>query len=924
MKISFELMICSILLFSLVQVDETRDNQPVEAHLELIQIENQITVVGEIASLKDISGVRIKVFILRFDRSLVHTLLDTTVNLQETNTMLLKDLNNGKDITFSLEYLYGRYIVVMEISGSDPLLNTMRIEKEFQTNLVFLKENIPVDIAGEVPEPQKNQYYLPCCSSKVAEDLNEYFEFNWTEEQITLAAEKIKSEIYPRYSQGFSDLNSFLNDLNTILELNLEQAQIDELVYALENGLFSPKTDAPIPHISDEIIEQVKHPSDSSAPFLTGRNVIARIYVNDSDNTWDANDRSTAWQQVTTSADQILNWAPSSANVSFVHVSFIATLEGVPDYSSDNPDKEWMEDAVRDFYYSSTDEFAKALKTYYNADHVIQLFLPHTDGRSYALPYPIKGYGERACVFFYASCFIVCIRNDEGPYKHEALHLYGACDEYYDSQCNYGCGQCTLTYGNYRSLYLNSGNCEYCMSNPVPCIMRSGANNNHAMNDYICDYTRGQVGWGDYDGDSVLDPFDLCPAQSGPPNNYGCPSFGMVDIPSLFASDNLHVVGDTAYCTDVLGTANLSWIFGFHSVALPEGRTDTILPSGEYEKSNLLITGGPAVNPLAEQFGNYFGITYTHNPGVSFEIQCEGKSIFLDLQDYPQRDIAIVYLGREIENERNILITWGYGWQGTYAATVLMSHPNVWSIYGDQHFLLLEWVDNGDGLVIWDEINVVVPQNRPLSAPPSQSGSLITPVFGNMSWLFLGYSFHVVGDTAYCTDVLGTANVSWFFGSKYPSNSIYVQRPEGRTNIILKTSEHQTGNLFITGGPAVNPLATEFDQYFDISYIYEPGSYFQISSDDHTLQLNLADYPEKDICIIHLGQQNNRNVLIIWGYGWQGTYAGTLFMTLSPYWDNFQNFHMVLLEWEDKNSDGLVQLDEISVKYSAYGPHTMQ
>jgi len=295
----------------------------------------------------------------------------------------------------------------------------------------------------------------------------------------------------------------------------------------------------------------------------------------------------------------------------------------------------------------------------------------------------------------------------------------------------------------------------------------------------------------------------------------------------------------------------------------------------------------------------------------------------LDLRDYPHRDIALVYLGREIENERTILLVWGYGWQGTYAATVLMSHPNVWSVYGDRHLLLLEWVDNGDGLITWDEIHVVVPQHRPLPAPPSQSGSLDTPIFGYMPWLFRGNSFHVVGDTAYCTDVLGTANVSWFFGSKYPSDYIYVQRPEGRTTTILTTSEHQAGNLLLTGGPAVNPLAEEFDQYFNVSYDYQPGLYFQIMSDGQSLRLNLSEYPHKDICIIHLGHHNNRNVLIIWGYGWQGTYAGTLFMTYPSYWNIFSNYHMLLLEWEDQNWDGLVQIDEILVGHAGYGPHAV-
>ncbi|MBU7018650.1 MAG: hypothetical protein HXS44_14165 [Theionarchaea archaeon] len=457
----------------------------------------------------------------------------------------------------------------MEISGGNPFLEPVKIEKNFQTELISLKEPMPVDVPEEVPESQQNEYYLPCCSSKAAEDLNEYFGFNWTKEQRAHVAERIESEIYPRYSQGFSDLYGFLNDLNTTLELNLTEAQIDELEYALENGLFSPKTDAYLPPVTDEATESIKRPSDSSAPFLTNRNVIARIYVNDPDNTWTASDWDTAWQQVSTAASQIRNWAPSSANVSFTHVSFVATLDYTPDYSVDNPERKWMEDAIRKLGFQSTEEFARIMKTTYSADHVIQLFLPHTDGQSHAYAYPYAGYGERACVFFYASCFIVCIRNDEGPYKHEALHLYGACDEYYESQCNFGCGECGLTYEHYKSLYSNSGNCEYCMSNPVPCVMRSGANDNHAMNDYICYYTRGQIGWGDYDGDGTLDPFDLCPADYGSTSTYGCPSFGMVTIPSLYASDNFHVVGDTAYCTDVLGTANLSWIFGYKSAVLP-------------------------------------------------------------------------------------------------------------------------------------------------------------------------------------------------------------------------------------------------------------------------------------------------------------------------------------------------------------------
>ncbi|KYK37907.1 MAG: hypothetical protein AYK18_18125 [Theionarchaea archaeon DG-70] len=911
------IVVWGILLLSLMQESGTSSQQQIEAHLDLIQKENHITVAGLIIPNRDIDGVRIVLDILRYDRSHVYTLLDGTINLQTDSPVALKDLNDGNDITFSLEYLYGKYIVTMRISEGNPPLDTVRLEKDFQTKLVHMKENIPIDISDGVPQSQKNQYYLPCCSSKVAKDLNDYFEFSWTQEQIDLAAEKIENEIYPKYSNGFSDLNGFLSDLNIALELDLKQEQIDELIYALESGSFYEKTDAPIPHISDEIIEQLaKHSSDSSAPFLTGRTVIARIYMNDPNNSWSADDRNMAWQQIITVATHIQNWAPYSANVSLVHVSFISTLEATPDYTADAPDHDWMDHAVYILGYLDTTEFAKAIKTTYNADHVIQLFLPHTDGRSYALPYLTWGYGERACVFFYASCYIVCIRNDEGPYKHEALHLFGACDEYYESQCSSWCNQCDLTYETYRSFYLNEGNCEYCMSNPVPCVMRSGANDNHEMNDFICDYTRGQVGWGDYDEDGILDPFDACPAQPGSDDNYGCPSFGFADIASFFPFDNFHVVGDNAKCTDVLGTANVSWVYGNKHILRPEGKTHVILTSDEHDTGNLVIVGGPAINPVASEFDSYFSIAYNYNPNPPdpiFEVIAEGHIITLHLNDYytdPKEDICIVYLGRH--NYRTVLLIWGYGWEGTYAGSLFMSVPQVWNAYAQEHLLLLRWKDiNGNKFIEFSEVHPENVQEVPVTPPTPGTPQLLDPVFKYIPYLFAGFSFHVVGDNAKCTDVLGTANVSWAYGLWG------ISRPEGKTDAILTVYEHDNGNLIPVGGPAINPVADEFDSYFGIFYDYVPGVSFTISckNENKSISLDLSNYPSEDICIVYLGRHSNRNILLIWGYGWKGTYAGSLLMSDPYYWSYYGDNHLLLLRWRDLYPyEGYIQSYEISVE----------
>jgi hypothetical protein len=372
------------------------------------------------------------------------------------------------------------------------------------------------------------------------------------------------------------------------------------------------------------------------------------------------------------------------------------------------------------------------------------------------------------------------------------------------------------------------------------------------------------------------------------------------------------VAGDSAYCTDVLGTANLSWIYGLKSIERPEGRTHTILPFSEHETGNLLITGGPAINPVADEFDGYFGIEYTLTPS-SFSISCENHTISLPLQDYPRKDIAIVYLGNHMG--RNALVIWGYGWQGTYAATVLVSHPDIWSIYENEHLLMVQWTDSfPDGLVSWDEITIFYPYHTIVPTPPSGDYELLSPVFKNMQDLFGGNSFHVVGDSAYCTDVLGTANVSWVYGSWL------MARPEGRTDALLGVIDHTTGNLLITGGPAINPLAEEFDSYYHIFYTYT-STYFSISSDGYSLGLNLNDYPQKDIAIIHLGRENSRNTLLVWGYGWQGTYAGTVLLSDDSFWVTYGAYHMVLLEWIDSNGDGLVQRSEIMVRYAAYGPH---
>lgn len=184
--------------------------------------------------------------------------------------------------------------------------------------------------------------------------------------------------------------------------------------------------------------------------------------------------------------------------------------------------------------------------------------------------------------------------------------------------------------------------------------------------------------------------------------------------------------------------------------------------------------------------------------------------------------------------------------------------------------------------------------------------------FGSLADLFSTNSFFVAGDQAYCTDVLGSAKIAFAL-----SIGGALQNPEGRTDVILTPSEHTTGNLIPVGGPAINSIADEFDTYFDVLYDYNPGVSFQISADAQAISLDLTHYPQEDIAIVYLAEHNGRAVLLVWGYGWRGTYAASVFLGNTANWSLYQWNHMLMLRWIDANVDGLVQENEITVEASA-------
>lgn len=121
---------------------------------------------------------------------------------------------------------------------------------------------------------------------------------------------------------------------------------------------------------------------------------------------------------------------------------------------------------------------------------------------------------------------------------HEIGHIFGAADEYTGA---YHCDEHSDCYECYGYLHVENQNCmQGCLIN-VPCIMKDPIF--AFTNGDLCEYTRGQVGWRDEDGDNILDAIDSdynpdtdtdgdgivdywdnCPNRPGIPERMGCPA----------------------------------------------------------------------------------------------------------------------------------------------------------------------------------------------------------------------------------------------------------------------------------------------------------------------------------------------------------------------------------------------------------------
>jgi hypothetical protein len=244
-----------------------------------------------------------------------------------------------------------------------------------------------------------------------------------------------------------------------------------------------------------------------TAKYLIGKVHVAVLFVSQNNIPYPEDVKASVKYKADLAARFLRGMAPHQANLTFSFSYHNASLINgsvlvCRNYECGDPTppwcSTWMSDVIRSLNYSgrnlsSFEDFAAYVRDENGADQSVVLYSVYSPAyyetckadnyASYGNYYVIPEFsGETSLVY-------------DSVYPHEFLHTFGANDEY-DSELCSSCIYPSSTFG-----YAN-GNCIIC-NDTVPCVMGSLQGYK-----YMCAYTRGQIGWGDHDGDGILDPLD--------------------------------------------------------------------------------------------------------------------------------------------------------------------------------------------------------------------------------------------------------------------------------------------------------------------------------------------------------------------------------------------------------------------------------
>ena len=408
--------------------------------------------------------------------------------------------------------LFTMHLIVIPVTASTPVQETM----------VFENLTVPVPLPTPVPSDERINEILsqdnPTTISNLTEYLfywNDKMAWNLTDAEIYNYSEQLKSsELVEVDDSGYSIPNypDFQSALSTLLKLSSDQTiqfvQTDAKLHSEERELLQESLSQSLQRSITDAVTSVSYvdPETQSAPYAAGTIYYLYIFTNFEqpgvDGNWTTAHINDALDDAYIGTHNIKNQAPESANIinsgGYLTVSVSGSNSGFGD---------WLEEAAYNLGYRDlngdtrqSDEMARAYQSANNADSIVIIYFTHDYGGAYATLN--QGYGEKAVVSYWGSAPGL-VRDQSIPesYQHEALHLFGAADEYVGGSCppdqpsGMAVSPMNLLYTNTN--HHNSPNHDH---DSVMC--------DHRSSDRISDSTRKFIGWGDHDSDGILDPFD--------------------------------------------------------------------------------------------------------------------------------------------------------------------------------------------------------------------------------------------------------------------------------------------------------------------------------------------------------------------------------------------------------------------------------
>ena len=355
---------------------------------------------------------------------------------------------------------------------------------------------------------------------------NEELKWGLSEEEVKKYSQILEEQVLVNYYDVdnryylIPNLDKFGEELGLVLGLNADEvdryvrAHREQIARIIQDGHLGIAGASALDSRIDSSTGSSLYvsPSSQSAPHATGKAYYLYIFVDFTtpvsgfQGTWIQSNRNAALSGLNSATTAIRNQAPAAANLvndgGFLTVTVSGQNQG--DQSSSWGPNGWMVTAARNLGYSgtgyaATEQMARSIKSWAGADQVVIIYLTHDNQGCYATG-TSTGYADMAVISYWYPGLpnTPLTQTPSGVYAHEVYHLYGALDEYSGSSF---CGQ-------YSDLAVSPMHDKYTNQHHEDCsplnvfIMR-----NSVLNVGPSPSTKNFIGWGDWNGNGILDPF---------------------------------------------------------------------------------------------------------------------------------------------------------------------------------------------------------------------------------------------------------------------------------------------------------------------------------------------------------------------------------------------------------------------------------